>query len=290
MESRVVPVMASQGRTEGTGNFRPVWVVDSDAKYMASGHTSPVLEISADSKELTCMGVVIDQIEGLGGSKYDDAGRVETADKELPVEQGSTHFDSQNPQDTKTGTPIMATVSRCLALDREDRYLGKKMIPDQFENDLTSLYRTHVADKTREPSKASTSRGLFSEWFERNKQLRIQGCTLEEHLHKNSKNVSVRTEEQVQDGSGKRLYRRLEDTVVTMARRLMVSERGHIGMAASRARRGDLICVLYGCSIPVLLRKVENGRYEFIGECYLDGFMDGEALSSDSADVQFRIV
>jgi hypothetical protein len=64
-------------------------------------------------------------------------------------------------------------------------------------------------------------------------------------------------------------------------------------MTPYRALKGDLICVLLGCSIPVALRKRRGKRsekfaeelceaagesYEFIGECYLHGFMNGEAL------------
>jgi hypothetical protein len=44
-------------------------------------------------------------------------------------------------------------------------------------------------------------------------------------------------------------------------------------------RKGGQICVLLGCSIPLLLRKgEENSSYHVIGECYLDIFMNGEVL------------
>lgn len=47
-------------------------------------------------------------------------------------------------------------------------------------------------------------------------------------------------------------------------------------------REGDLICIIFGCSVPVVLRKVSTGggnsHFEFIGECYVHGMMDGEAL------------
>jgi hypothetical protein len=40
---------------------------------------------------------------------------------------------------------------------------------------------------------------------------------------------------------------------------------------------GDIICVLFGCSLPVVLRK-KNGYYNFLGECYVHGIMEGEAV------------
>ena len=33
-----------------------------------------------------------------------------------------------------------------------------------------------------------------------------------------------------------------------------------LGLALGKARRGDLICILYGCSVPVVLRKRSDHR------------------------------
>ena len=63
-------------------------------------------------------------------------------------------------------------------------------------------------------------------------------------------------------------------------RRVLITEKGHIGSAPPTAEEGDIVCVLYGCSVPVILRKVQDQElYEFVGECYLHGFMDAEAIA-----------
>lgn len=49
------------------------------------------------------------------------------------------------------------------------------------------------------------------------------------------------------------------------------------GLAPWSAQTGDLVCVLLGCSFPVVLRPVE-GHYVLIGEVYVDQFMRGEAM------------
>tara|TARA_R110002060_G_scaffold24052_3_gene32647 strand:+ start:580 stop:780 length:201 start_codon:yes stop_codon:yes gene_type:complete len=44
---------------------------------------------------------------------------------------------------------------------------------------------------------------------------------------------------------------------------------------------GDMVVVLFGCSIPVILRKIstEGKRfYNLIGEYHAHGYMDGEAI------------
>jgi hypothetical protein len=50
------------------------------------------------------------------------------------------------------------------------------------------------------------------------------------------------------------------------------------GIAPPKASTNDIICILFGCSVPVVLRKVSDNRYNFIGECYVHGMMDGESL------------
>ena len=57
-------------------------------------------------------------------------------------------------------------------------------------------------------------------------------------------------------------------------------------MAPPRADKGDDVCVLFGCSVPVVLRK-RHGTWEFIGECYLHGYMNGEILKSGCPEEEF---
>jgi hypothetical protein len=64
-------------------------------------------------------------------------------------------------------------------------------------------------------------------------------------------------------------------------RRFFITEQGQIGLAPKEARRGDTICVLFGCSVPVVLREKQD-IFTFVGECYVDGLMHGEAV--DLAD------
>jgi hypothetical protein len=55
------------------------------------------------------------------------------------------------------------------------------------------------------------------------------------------------------------------------------------GLVAQRAKSGDTLCILYGCSVPVVLRRLgteSDGYWQLIGEAYVQDFMDGEAISS----------
>ncbi|CZR68976.1 uncharacterized protein PAC_18877 [Phialocephala subalpina] len=62
------------------------------------------------------------------------------------------------------------------------------------------------------------------------------------------------------------------------------SKKRLFGLAPTSAQEGDLICILFGCSVPVILRRVgppDDHFYYLIGEAYVHGVMDGEALSKD---------
>ncbi|KAK9773324.1 putative Heterokaryon incompatibility domain-containing protein [Seiridium cardinale] len=57
------------------------------------------------------------------------------------------------------------------------------------------------------------------------------------------------------------------------------------GLMPAGTREADLICVLFGGSVPVVLRPQEkNGQEQFtmVGECFVYGMMEGEAVSSRS--------
>jgi hypothetical protein len=76
---------------------------------------------------------------------------------------------------------------------------------------------------------------------------------------------------------------------VTWCRKFFLTEgngagwRPHYGLAPSEAKENDIICIFFGCSVPVVLResKEQPGKYLFIGECYVYGMMDGEAMHPD---------
>jgi hypothetical protein len=70
---------------------------------------------------------------------------------------------------------------------------------------------------------------------------------------------------------------------VTWNRRLAVTNRAFIGLVPTETKIGDDVCILWGCSVPVILRRHEDGQDELIGECYVENIMDG--LAVDSAQV-----
>ena len=54
------------------------------------------------------------------------------------------------------------------------------------------------------------------------------------------------------------------------------------GWGPPDAYRGQelIFCILFGCSVPCILRKLPGNEYQFVGETYVYELMDGEAVSS----------
>jgi len=62
--------------------------------------------------------------------------------------------------------------------------------------------------------------------------------------------------------------------MVMHGRRLHITQDGRLA-TGSGLRRGDLICVLHGCSHPVALRHIpKKDAYEVVSTCYLEDWMD----------------
>jgi Heterokaryon incompatibility protein (HET) len=73
----------------------------------------------------------------------------------------------------------------------------------------------------------------------------------------------------------------------TRDRRLFKTSKGYIGLSLY-AIPGDMVCILFGCTFPILLRP--GDFWEVSGEAYVQGIMDGEAVMESDEDVmEFQI-
>ncbi len=58
-----------------------------------------------------------------------------------------------------------------------------------------------------------------------------------------------------------------------------LDEEDLFGLGPALTEQGDFVCILYGCSVPVILRQLSpKDVYILIGEAYVHGKMDGEAI------------
>ena len=76
------------------------------------------------------------------------------------------------------------------------------------------------------------------------------------------------------------------DIVNTMlvGRLLFTTNEGHIGLAPKATKPDDQVCILLGCQTPLVLRPNGAWGHKVVGECYIDGFMDGVAYLGSLPD------
>jgi hypothetical protein len=78
----------------------------------------------------------------------------------------------------------------------------------------------------------------------------------------------------------------------TIGRNMCVTAGGFLGRVPMGSAIGDKICILFGGCVPFVLRDSDGGYFKFIGECYIHGIMDGEAmegLDTESMGENFEI-
>ena len=56
-----------------------------------------------------------------------------------------------------------------------------------------------------------------------------------------------------------------------------ITERS-LGFVPDVAGKGDTVCILLACSVPVILRNIGDSVFEFIGEYYIHGLMEAEFM------------
>ncbi|KAH8193959.1 hypothetical protein TruAng_011874 [Truncatella angustata] len=55
---------------------------------------------------------------------------------------------------------------------------------------------------------------------------------------------------------------------------------GKLGLGPAAAQPGDRVAVLFGGIVPFVLRPAEGGSWRFVGECFVPGLMQGEAVEA----------
>ena len=280
----VVPLMVSQGGREHIGNLRPHWAQKHSAEYTASLDRTPEVLFSENINELRCKGILIGVLDGMTRVSGRETPRtMEQSENDALVQPKSSQYTSYRYSEgscAEKASGILQSLMRCLVLNRKDHYMNHAAPEIRFTNELRALVD------------AATSRSVqpyahFTAWYHANKSFRINGIELAALFKQNFTTRILSAHELPEpsyrvDISERQLFAsRFHDTTVKMARRFVVTENGLLAMAPRRSKKGDVICILYGCSVPVVLRKrPESGHYRFIGECYVDGFMNGEALTS----------
>lgn len=211
-----------------------------------------------------------DSLVGLPGHNNYSASKSKAV--KLPLE---TNFLADGRKSLSVTGHFLDTIStlgpRCSegVIQYEWLELGKCIDTDTTETVPEAFWRTLVADRGPSGTNAPS-------WYHR----ALLYC-----LQQRSPNGDINTNKIIDQSEAEAplvvdFLRRVQSVIWN--RKFLVSRsKALIGLAPMTAQPGDVICILHGCSVPVVLRsQTLDGvaSWTFIGECYVHGMMDGEAM------------
>lgn len=67
-----------------------------------------------------------------------------------------------------------------------------------------------------------------------------------------------------------------------IGRCFFTTDEGYIGLAPRDSRPSDTVCIMLGCRLPLILRRMKrterSPQWQVVGQCYIQGLMCGEAI------------
>jgi hypothetical protein len=77
--------------------------------------------------------------------------------------------------------------------------------------------------------------------------------------------------------------------LVAAGKTAFVTKKGYFGLGKQHSRRGDLVVILKGVSVPFLLQHDVDEHFSLDGETYVHGVMDSEFLNTKPQAQIFNI-
>ncbi|OCK78373.1 HET-domain-containing protein [Lepidopterella palustris CBS 459.81] len=68
-----------------------------------------------------------------------------------------------------------------------------------------------------------------------------------------------------------------------------ITRSGRLAVGPYDSKEGDLVSVLYGARVPFVLRKADEETHHLVGECYVHGIMQGEAMEEETKETVFTL-
>ncbi|KAH6716999.1 heterokaryon incompatibility protein-domain-containing protein [Leptodontidium sp. MPI-SDFR-AT-0119] len=159
------------------------------------------------------------------------------------------------------------------AREAESLFLASKFsleVPD-----WDAHWRSLIADRVFEHAWYARAPQLYENYY----------SAFRKQLGMPSTDPQDRDQERVEDSAGDELNMHARRFVAALwqsahGRKYCLTARGDMTIVPKFAEMGDEICLLAGCNVPFVIRRVkgmadDGGRYELVGECYVHEIMRG---------------
>jgi hypothetical protein len=293
------------------GNL-PTWVPDWNIPFkryhlrwfrnrVAGADMQPIWSISRDGMELCCKGLQIGEVDCVGvPSSQKLPYRTVTLSNPEPDHNG-THF-GQYKDRAGLKCALFRTLFHAHGMGKPngdftniywidwDELVG----PDPWDHQIEGFWTFGMPKLTRsDDANATNSWRLFDRFRQTNAHFSIFGLMFKDFFPnmRSYRRHAVDGARSAFDEDGWRhsphemttdhAYNMRLATVGFDGRKLITTKNGFLGLAPDETQHGDTIAVLYGCNYPIVLRRSGNG-FRYVGECYVDGLMDGEAVAAQT--------
>lgn len=232
--------------------------ISSLTPVFADKNSNATVSIDTQKGTLNVRGFVVDHVDGLA---------------QVLEESSSSSFESTLHQ--TVSKPFLYNGRKTIDAICQSLIAGSlPPIPkptDDMLNDVSDLFIQQCCLWSSE-QKSFPSPQTFEGWYYYNRTLMVSGKTIEtwaheELAHRRNLTSNCTTAE----------FFDYRDSQHWSSRRLITTASGNVGLGGNVCKNGDLICIIFGCSTPIILRG-DGNTFKLVGEAYIHGIMNGEAL------------
>ncbi|KAK8095076.1 hypothetical protein PG997_001761 [Apiospora hydei] len=262
-----VPDWSSLASRHGSGDYRDPFM--NRWKKNAGSHTEHMAQKEAHKSHLTCKGTLLDTVDGLGCSR-DARLRHNGHDIITPTHLSNASPVTKDPRMMKNA--VWGTITMGTVMDGDT--VNPKSIGEVL--DFSNLHDDNcIGDDGMVDEIMSPAESRIIQWHRCNQLFEVFGLPLHSFFEElppkayRKRAISSATET---------MYLHGVLANVLAFRRIVTTAKGYVGMAPKTSRQGDSIFLLKGCDAPLVLRLNGDGTYYLVGEIYVHGIMDVEAM------------
>lgn len=251
-----------------------------DIPYVCAGGPQSEMRVSDDGNNLQCTGYIVDVIDRLTSTYIDDDDR---------GDQNNETSDSERYPKTHAYQYLCQCLSELAAfLEAKSAYLT------EMHEEI--IWRTSIWNRVR--SRQNKADMQYEDLYHSFKDyIEFQSLSPQDIYEKSrprmvaldkelgfpvpgevGAKILLQEADAVQDQASK--YANWAITICSRMR-LCGTTKGYVGHVPNGAQISDVICVIAGAAVPFTLRQTPEG-YRVMGQCYLHGIMEGEALQDSS--------
>ena len=271
---------------------RSVYSVHSNHFHAADG-TLALATISIDLRKLTARGIIYDVITNVDSGRGEEQKRIKSRWLDLALGHQIKH---------PTGIPQLQAYFRTVVADDSGFGYGKPGFRNEesrrlfFNLAAGMMFLLGEMALKKDPSAIQALREPkvedilgeadyilhFFIWHQQIPALMSREALLAPFLgdRESGQDSQIRWPEEDDDktrgSTGSHIFLEKE-TFACTSQCFFLTAKGYMGIGCRGIRKDDVVCVLLGCNMPLIIRKMAD-HYLLVGNAYIYGLMNGEAL------------